>query len=158
MPGYEGLYEVSNLGRIRSFRGIRGIRREKILKPQMRKDGYLNIALWKNKSPHMRTVHRLILFVFSGPSDLHCNHKNGIKTDNRLENLEYCTRQENMAHAARNGLSSQGERNGGSKLTANQVRAIRASSKNQYDVAEKYGVSQTTISGIKTRRYWKHID
>src|SRR3990167_9197731 len=90
IPGYEGLYEVSNMGDVRS------VRRGRNLKPWPR-SGYPSVRLGKNSK--WRTVHRLVLLAFVGQSALHANHKNGHKSDNRLTNLEYCTQQANNIHA-----------------------------------------------------------
>jgi hypothetical protein len=98
IPWYEGLYQVSNLGEIKSFKNNRwGIGQENILKPQKNTSGYLQIIL--NKQTYR--VHRLVMLAFIWESKLDVNHINWIKTDNRLENLEYCTRSENLKHSYR---------------------------------------------------------
>lgn len=103
IPGYER-YKISNHGNIWSL--IRG----RQLKPRRNNKGYMVIWLCnKDKKCMGLYVHRLLLLAFQGPSELEVNHKNGIKDDNNLENLEYCTSAENSAHAIKTGLSSPGD-------------------------------------------------
>ena len=96
IPGYEGLYQASTLWSIRSL-NYRGR-----WKPWNRKFCYLrwylriSLHVWGTQKAHQ--VHRLVLLTFKGESELQCNHINWIKDDNRLENLEYCTRSENQLH------------------------------------------------------------
>lgn len=95
--GYEGLYQVSNLGRVKSL-NFNHTGNERIMKPTLKKTGYYSVKLWKNgKSKHIN-VHRLVAEAFLGsiPKGLVVNHLNEIKTDNRLENLEICTIKENL--------------------------------------------------------------
>lgn len=98
-------YEVSNLGRIRAIY-IRGIKRNKILKPKLTKKGYLEISLYRERKHKSFRLHRLVAQSFiPNPNNLpQVNHKNGNKLDNRAENLEWCTCSENVTHAFRTGL------------------------------------------------------
>lgn len=125
--------------------------------------GYYMVSFsYKNKSKPQR-VHRLLASTFiSNPNNYPCvNHKNGIKTDNRLCNLEWCTHSQNMKHAFETGLANnKGEKNGQSKLSKSQVKEIKEllkSGLSQYKIAEKYPVSRSCILGIKTGRLWNHI-
>jgi hypothetical protein len=116
--GYEGCYQISNLGRVKSLSRMKStgnLRYESddiILKPGIVGRGYLHLSLWKNGNKKQAYVHRLVIETFRGKSTLTVNHKNGIKTDNRLENLEYCTYGENNKHAIDNGLRKQHEYKG----------------------------------------------
>lgn len=108
VTGYDGFYEVSNFGSVRSLTSSNGrkrFNRVKILKPAILKDGYLRVTLCVDSKKKQVPVHRLVLSAFSkdNPS-LQVNHINGVKNDNRLCNLEWCTQSENQKHAYRIGL------------------------------------------------------
>ncbi|MDR1182031.1 MAG: NUMOD4 motif-containing HNH endonuclease [Bacteroidales bacterium] len=106
IPEYEGLYQISNLGRVKSLFGNNQKRRDKILKPALTNCGYLRTALTNhNKVCHL-SIHRLVAITFiPNPEDKEqINHINGIKTDNHFKNLEWCSGSENMKHAYRIGL------------------------------------------------------
>lgn len=113
IPNYEGFYQVSNLGNVKSLK--RKIKRlnhsdlilnEKVLKNYVTKNGYVQLSLHKHKKSKKIFGHILVMLAFKGekPKDHDVNHINGIKNDNRLINLEYCTRSENMLHAFKKGL------------------------------------------------------
>jgi hypothetical protein len=110
IPGFEGRYEVSNIGRVRSLvanhNGRCCTKKEKILKQATNRLGYSVVRLTDdNKSLHTFTVHRLVMIAFIGlVKGKEVNHINGIKSDNRVENLEYLTHLENMQHAIKTGL------------------------------------------------------
>ncbi|PTH36721.1 NUMOD4 motif-containing HNH endonuclease [Staphylococcus agnetis] len=116
--GYEGLYEVSNQGRIRSKERYVKVKdsnfrylKSKVLKERITKLGYNRVALYKNSKPANKFVHRLVMEAFDRKSPQPVNHKNGNKTDNHLDNLEYCTHQENSRHAVDIGLINIGTAN-----------------------------------------------
>ena len=101
---YEGYYEVSSEGQVRRIKGGKGTRLGTCLKPKTSSNGYLEVCLARGPKDHkMKRVHRLVAEAFLGDSDLHVNHKNFDKTDNRLSNLEWVTRSENMQHAIKGG-------------------------------------------------------
>lgn len=108
--GYEGLYEVSDLGRVRSLgrecnskNNSRQRKKARILVQEVTIHGYCRVRLFdaEGKAKHW-PVHRLVMREFAGDSNLQINHKNEIKTDNRLINLEYCTSKENCNYGTRN--------------------------------------------------------
>ena len=109
--GYEGLYEVSSLGRVKSVeRTVLGRNRNcpqgfyrkapsKVLKAQKKRNGYMQVALCKEGRMRHHLLHRLVIEAFCGPSTMQVNHINLDKTDNRLCNLEYMTASENMRYS-----------------------------------------------------------
>ena len=105
IKGYEGLYQVSNLGRVKSLR--RWNAGERILKSIKNKNGYYRVHLLKNGNSKNFYIHRLVVGAFlENKENKPCtNHKNGIKADNRAENLEHCTIGENNKHAFDTGLN-----------------------------------------------------
>lgn len=157
---FGGLYEVSSLGRIRSWKAHRGygtLKKPKILAQSKTPNGYMVISLYKDKIRYRKSVHRLVIETFLGKENLTCNHMNGKKDDNRLENLEYATFSENINHAFKNNLIPVGEKHHHSKLTEKQVLEIRGSLLKVSELAEKYKVNKSTIRKILNRKNWTHI-
>lgn len=135
IKGYEGFYKVSNLGRIMGLgREVRNTKYgsvryipESILKRKgTNSSGYTNIILRKNNKNKSFYVHRIVAENFLNPIDGKkiINHKNGIKTDNRLINLEWCTEKENIQHSIKTGLS---------KLKTNCKEVIDMSTGEKYE-------------------------
>jgi len=157
VPEYEGLYRVSNLGRVKSLKWGK----ERVLKPKEDRGGYVYVGLYKEGVEKKFSVHRLVMLAFVGESGLQVNHINGLKTDNQLENLEYCTGSENMIHAFKNGLKkgSKGEKNGRSKLTRACVERIKYGHQGvtQREIAKIYGITESRVSIIRSGKNWKHI-
>jgi hypothetical protein len=169
IPGYDGFYEASTEGRIRSMdrevmqNGRWGASLRKaagmILKPLELNTGYMQVTLGKQGVTKKYSVHRLILLTFIGPSDLPTNHKDGVKANNQLTNLEYCTYAENTAHSHQVLGNSRGERSGKSaKLNDEKVRAIRADTRTLKVIAAEYGVTYQAIHHIKSRKNWAHVE
>lgn len=156
--GYEGLYEVSTLGNVRSLR--RSVPR--MMSSTLSRYGYHVVNLRRDGRSFTHQVSNLVLAAFVGPSrGLTCNHKDGNKVNNRAENLEWVTRAENLAHAWRTGLlRNYGERNHLSKLTERSVREIRRRRKageSLRDIATTYEVTVGNISAICCGKSWKQL-
>lgn len=159
IPGHEGHYAVSDAGEVMSM-NFKGSGLPGVLRPSFCR-GYHTVEIGEDKR---YTVHRLVAAAFIGPrpSGLQINHKNGIKADNRLENLEYCTQSENMKHAFATGLqSNQGERHSQAKLTeekVTQIRRLLGLGFKQAELAELMGVTQSAISRVKNGNRWAHVN
>lgn len=166
--GYEGLYQVSSLGRVRSMDrwiaygdGRKRFYKGRVLKPSLNRDGYPVVNLGLGKSVR---VHCIVAGAFIGdrPKGLDINHVDGCKANNHVSNLEYATRGQNICHAFANGLSiaSRGELSGKALLTEAKVLEIRDLLSQGYTnraVAKMFGVSKDAISHIRLRKTWKHI-
>ena len=103
IEGYEGLYQVSNWGRVKSL-NYKRTGKEEILSPRKHTNGYQFVVLTKEAKQRNRYVHRLVLMTFNpveNMSELQVNHINECKTDNRIENLEWVTHKENQNHGTR---------------------------------------------------------
>lgn len=157
VEGYEGYYEVSDKGRVRSLGGRRGSS-ERILKQASTK-GYLSVALSVNNKRKTWQVHRLVIDAFQGNKlFVEINHKDGDKTNNHNYNLEWVSHQGNMDHAAKTSLfDNKGEKHGMHKLTEAEVSYILQSSKEVSHLAQYFGVSRQTIKDIKSGKSWKHL-
>jgi hypothetical protein len=155
--GYEGIYEVSSAGRVRRIKNPNP-RTGGILASVVHSRGYVVVKPSVGGVSPMRRVHRLVCAAFHGPcpEGHQCNHKNGIKTDNRAENLEWVTPSENVLHANRLGIGGRGERNGRAKLTQKQADKIRVSVGTAVSLAAKYGVSNTLIAMVRQGKIWNH--
>lgn len=137
IKGFEGLYEVSNLGNVRNANG-------KLRKPFLIHQGYLIIDLFRNyKRTHAR-VNRLVAeaFIPNPENKTEVNHKNGNKTDNRVENLEWTSKSENMIHAYKNRLQAKG------RYPIRKVRCLEDGKvyATAGEVARAYGIDSRTVT------------
>lgn len=166
IPEWEGLYQASDLGRVRSYDkkcparfGKPVLRRGRILKPVAKGERYLAVTLSNGSNRKQFFVHDLILKTFVGdkPKGYQVCHVNDQKTDNRLTNIRYGTAKDNSDDAIRNGVKPRGESHGIAKLTNKDVLEIRNCPTSNKDLALKFGVTESHIWGIRNRRTWKHL-
>ena len=168
IEGFEGLYQVSNLGRVKSL--VRPYRRtEKIITATPNTAGYLIVGLRRPGSVKSMLVHRLVMQAFepiSNADEMSVNHKDFNITNNRLDNLEWCTVLENNQHFWREGghidLSSiTGSNHHLSNLTEEDVLRIRAmhatGNYSVHGLARMLGMPESTVRCIVKRKTWKHI-
>lgn len=127
IKGYEGLYQISNYGRIKSFAIRKYSTGAMILKPKLAKNGYLMVSLNKNRKGRYFLIHRIVAqtFIPNPENKSTVNHKDGNKFNNCVENLEWQTQSENNHHAVNTGLSKSGEDCTFAKLTKEDVKFIR---------------------------------
>lgn len=159
--GYEGWYEVSDVGRVRRVHGGRGARVGRILKPNLNaQTGYMYVDLKvKNTRTHV-PIHRLVAQAFHvrPTKEYQVNHKDADKLNNRAENLEWVTSGDNTRHAARLGCLRVGSQCSWAKLTDEAVHTIRSlrGRTTQAVVAHHFNVSPSTIGSIFRGESWAH--
>jgi len=179
-------YQISNNGLIKRNKNSKNNRFKKgmILKPYRTIKCYLHIDLYKDNNKFPKSVHRLVLETFNpidNMENLQVNHINGIKTDNRLENLEWCTCLENINHAFKNGLRNNkginhpmfgkhhsdetkkliGKNNSKTKFMEKDIIEIKICLKNgvsQKEIAKQFNTTQANISLIINGKRWGHIN
>lgn len=177
IPGAEAFYEISNFGRIKGLpRQRRGVSKagreflrnipEFILKPAMLNSGYFSARLTTESGEKAsgQLVHRIVASAFvPNPKNLPwVNHKDGVKTNNHAENLEWCTPSENMIHAVGAGLIPilVGSQRGTAKLNEDKVHVIKKMMLLGFSnekLAEIFEVSTAPISYIRNNQAWTHV-
>ena len=176
--GYEGLYEVSDEGQVKSLGRPYKMRNshkpevimdcrkpERLLKPSRTPSGYLQVQLYGAGGPPAKhyLIHRLVLqaFVGSDPEKPECNHINGDSADNRLCNLEWVTHAQNMLHSRRVLGNNRGDAHYRAKLTEDDVRELRqAKLKGQSiaAIAARLGVSTAAACYAANGKTWRHLN
>lgn len=162
VKGYEGLYDVSSDGMIRSLHARCSHHGTYLLIGQTKNRGYLQVIL-RDGGARCVGVHRLVASAFIGEPlpGQHVRHLDGNKQNNRLENLAVGSAKENMADRERHGRTARGERSGAVRITARQATDIRKRYRpgevRQVDLAAEYGLGQSHISRILRGESWKHL-
>ena len=155
IEGYEGLYEVSNMGRVKSL-NYRMTGKEGIMKGGDDGHGYLSVNLWKDGKANKGKIHRLVAQAFlENPQNLpEVNHKNEDKTDNRVENLEWCTKQYNIEYSQAKAV-----------IGINKVSGLIMEFPSQMEASRQTGTKQGHIWGCCNGRrksaggfYWHYAD
>ena len=137
VKGYEGLYEVSDKGR------VKGLKRNRILKNIVDSLGYVRVSLCKENKPKAHKIHRLVAEHFLKPSEYKIvNHIDGNKENNSVENLEWCNASQNRKHACDTGLAAKEE---GRLIMCNETKEVY---KGVMSAARHIGISHTMISSI----------
>jgi hypothetical protein len=167
-------YDVSNFGRVRRNtatywknpkNGVQHIcvPAGALLSPFPDHEGYLIVNLVREKRTFHRRLSIIVCTAFNGPRPTpkhQAAHDDGVKTNNRADNLFWKTAKENKADQTRHGTIARGERSGGARLTDEQaanIKARLAAGETQWDIAHFHGVGQSTISRIKLSKTWRHI-
>lgn len=173
IKGFEGLYEISNFGRVKSLSRKRNKRgggfywdKEKILKDHPTGTNYRFVALCKEGKYKHYQVHRLVAihFIDNPENKEQVNHLDGSRDNNHVDNLEWCTRAENYHHADSIGRikddRNRGENNGLSIMNEKKVLVIRKRREkgdSYKELSNEFNCSIGCIQGIVSRATWKHI-
>lgn len=151
--GYEGLYQISSFGRIKS------LKTDMFLKPTLDITGYYRINFRKAGYTKHFNIHRLLLETFVG-NPLNkpiTNHIDGCKTNNQLSNLEWATYKENLEHATRSGLNKRIYKKKPGKLSEDDVRFIRESKWDRTIISEVFNICKSHVNAIRTFKFWKNV-
>lgn len=158
---FEGVYSISNKGRLRRECGIFNRKYPHIVKLQKDKNGYASYRLSKFNIGRTVKIHRLVAEAFLGFSELTVNHKNGKKSDNRITNLEWLSMSDNRTHAKINGLMARGERSANTKLKDADIITMRkeyaTGQITHQALANRFGIGRKAVTKIINRQRWTHI-
>jgi len=170
IPGWEGIYEASNYGQIKSIERVVATNtvnqyrtvRERIMKIQTTKDGYKLVSLKHKNKRFSATVHNLVMMSFVGPrpEGLCICHNNGIPSDNRLDNLRYDTPSSNTQDKWLHGTMRFGDQSLNTKINKEIVALIfemREANWKLLNIAKFVGVGRTLISNVLSGKRWAHL-
>ena len=171
--GYEGIYQISNTGIVKSLdrkiqtkNGAIRFLKGKILKQSLNTYGYKTVLLCTNGISKNKLVHRLIadIFIENKDNKICINHKDGVKTNNNICNLEWVTHSENLKHAfdlklrIPNRISKiKGSDHKLSRLNESDVISIYNLDKPQREIASIFNISLSRVNQIKNKKAWKHL-
>lgn len=158
VAGFEGRYQVSDHGRVVSLPTKR--RHSALILSPTLINGYQSVVLFREGGSSRRMlVHVLVAeaFIGSRPPGMQCCHQDGSRTNNIASNLRWDTPKSNREDCIKHGTLPMGENHGRAKLKEEQVIEILKSSGTQKDIADRFGVSVTTVAQIRRRITWKHL-
>lgn len=171
IPGYEGRYQISDSGKVKSLARVSKSKypggnpvKMRILKSTINPGGYEVVILCKDAKTKCIGIHRLIATAFiptiNGKD--HINHKNGNRLDNTIENLEWCTNQENQTHSWKHNSRQplRGENNGHAKIKPEdvvEIRRLRSEGYTYIEIGKRFNLSRPSVQDIIYRRTWKHV-
>ena len=163
VSGFEGIYEVSDRGNVRSLDryytgkdGRRILYKGQPIKAAIGKNGYRVVSLWKKGCGSMRYVHRLVAEAFI-PNPLNkktVNHKDDCRTNNNVSNLEWATFSKNNTHEYR----VLGKKGHGRKLSDDQVRYICHSEESPRALSKRFGISDSVICNVRNNKIYRDVD
>lgn len=167
IPGWEGRYEVSDQGRVRSLTtwsrnqfGALSPSHGKVRALLKDRRGYWRATLYRDNTQKRYAVHQLVMLAFVGPppSGQEVCHNNGNPGDNRLVNLRYDTHSANLMDKVEHGTHSRGEQNGNNRHSEDDILRMRSLYRSggysQREIGEMYGIRQAAVSGIINGKSW----
>lgn len=158
IKGYEGCYQVNDVGEVRSLKSGE----PKVLKTTLAGRGYKSVCLCMNGHSTRTYIHRLVAetFLDNPENKPTVNHKDGNKLNNHVDNLEFMSYSENNQHAYDTEIHDRGERHYRARLTETDVAYIKSQGKHTtfQKIADQFGVSRATIRDILVGKTWKAVD
>lgn len=158
--GWEGVYEVSNLGNVKRI--MNGF----VLKPSVQtahacKNPYkrLRVGLWKNNKGKQYKIHRLVAeaFIPNPENKPQVNHKDNNPLNNNINNLEWVTGKENIHYAMNQGRMNRGSNNGMSKLQKEDILSIRKSNETKKEIMNRHSISKSYLNQLLRGERWSHV-
>lgn len=165
IPGFDGYYEVSNLGQVRSWRNGKWGRASEpaLMNPSPMNTGYLRVTLRHDGKDHYRLVHHLVLEAFHGPQPEGCQgaHLDGNRENAKASNLVWASPRENsthkLAHGTYPGMTPSGPDRRLTREEVIEIKVALASGEKQRMLAERYGVHVRTIARIAQGATWRNV-